>query len=164
MACRGIAASCLLLFALAGCGSSDSDEASKSNAIEQFGFIRDVDTRANPPTLVFDEAEWLTGEAAQKAAQADGAVTDGEKVPNDYYMRNTIRDERVLKIAPDAQITAIRCPVCRDGQPGKLQDFLDSFRGRGGRTYSEPYRGSASQYWLTIQDGRVIGIDEQYRP
>jgi hypothetical protein len=164
MACRGIAASCLLLFALAGCGSSDSDEASKSNAIEQFGFIRDVDTRANPPTLVFDEAEWLTGEAAQKAAQADGAVTDGEKVPNDYYMRNTIRDERVLKIAPDAQITAIRCPVCRDGQPGKLQDFLDSFRGRGGRTYSEPYRGSASQYWLTIQAGRVIGIDEQYRP
>jgi hypothetical protein len=164
MACRGIAASCLLLLALAGCGSSDSDEASKSNAIEHFGFIRDVDTRANPPTLVFDEAEWLTGEAAQKAAKADGAVADGERVPNDYYMRNKIRDERVLKIAPDAQITAIRCPVCRDGQPGKLQDFLDSFRGRGGRTYSEPYRGSASQYWLTIQDGRVIGIDEQYRP
>jgi hypothetical protein len=164
MARRAIAASSLLLLALAGCGSSDSDTASKSNAIEQFGFIRDVDTRANPPTLVFDEAEWLTGVAAQKAAQADGVVTDGENVPNDYYMRNATRDERVLKIAPDAEITATRCPVCRDGQPGKLQDFLDSFRGRGGRTYSDPYRGAASQYWLTIQNGRVTGIDEQYRP
>jgi hypothetical protein len=162
MARRAIA-TCLLL-ALAGCGSSDSGESSQSNAVEQFGFIRDVDTRANPPTLVFDEAEWLTGEAAQKAARADGVISDGQPVPNDYYMRNKTRDERVLKIAPDAEITATRCPVCRDGQPGKLQDFLDSFRGRGGRTYSDPYRGSASQYWLTVENGRVTAIDEQYRP
>ena len=157
MALRAIAA-CLLLV-LAGCGSSDSGESAKTYGIEQFGFIRDVDTRANPETLVFDQAEWLTGEAAQKAARADGTVAS-----HDYYMRNATRDERVLKIAPDAEITANRCPVCRDGQPGKLQDFLDSFRGRGGRTYSDPYRGSASQYWLTIKDGRVTAIDEQYRP
>jgi hypothetical protein len=160
---RRVIVACLLL-ALAGCGGTDSGESAKSNAVEQFGFIRDVDTRANPPTLVFDQAEWLTGEAAQQAARADGAITDGEPVPNDYYMRNTTRDERVLKIAPDAEVTATRCPVCRDGQPGNLQDFLDSFRRGGSRTYSEPYRGSASQYWLTIENGRVTGIDEQYRP
>ena len=159
MAPRAIAVGCLLLVVLAGCGSSDDGASSKSYGIEEFGFIRDVDTRANPQTLVFDQAEWLTGAAAQEAARADGTVAS-----NDYYMRNAIRDERVLKIAPDAEITANRCPVCRDGQPGKLRDFLDSFRGRGGRTYSDPYRGSASQYWLTIKDGRVTAIDEQYRP
>ena len=162
MARRAIVA-CLLLV-LAGCGSSDDGASSKTYGVEQFGFIRDVDTRANPETLVFDQAEWLTGEAAQKAARADGVISAGQPVPNDYYMRNRTRDERVLKIAPDAEVTANRCPVCRDGQPGKLQDFLDSFRGRGGRTYSDPYRGSASQYWLTIKDGLVTAIDEQYRP
>ena len=164
MAPRAIAAGCLLLLALGGCGSSDDGASSKAYGVEQFGFIRDVDTRANPPTLVFDQAEWLTGEAAQKAARAEGVISDGQPVPNDYYMRNKTRDERVLKISPDAEITATRCQLCRDGQPGKLQDFLDSFRGRGGRTYSDPYRGSASQYWLTIKNRQVTRIDEQYRP
>ena len=32
------------------------------------------------------------------------------------------------------------------------------------RTYADPYRGAKSQYWLTIEDGTVVAIDEQYVP
>ena len=33
-----------------------------------------------------------------------------------------------------------------------------------GQTYADPYRGRESQYWLTIEDGAVVAIDEQYVP
>jgi hypothetical protein len=29
---------------------------------------------------------------------------------------------------------------------------------------NDPYRGKYSQYWLTIRDGEVVAIDEQYVP
>jgi hypothetical protein len=130
---------------------------------ERFGYIRSVDSSIEPATLEFDEAEWLSGEAAQQAAEADGAIQPGDPVPNDYYVRNDDKSTRRLEIAPDAAVTAIRCQLCRDGEPGNLADFLASFSKRG-QSYNDDYRGAESQYWLTIEDGRVLAIDEQYRP
>lgn len=48
-------------------------------------------------------------------------------------------------------------------QARHVTDFLASFS-RKGQTYNDAYRGAESQYWLTIEDGRVLAIDEQYRP
>jgi hypothetical protein len=149
------------LLALLGCGGSDGSE--PLAAAEQFGYIRSVDPAAEPPTLEFDEAEWLTGEAAQQAAEADGAISRGDPVPNDYYVRNPDNSTRRLEIATDVAVTAIRCQLCRGGKPGRLEDFLASFS-KGGQTYADDYRGAESQYWLTIEGGRVLAIDEQYRP
>ena len=130
---------------------------------EHFGYIRSVSTAGPAATLAFDEAEFLTGDAAQKAAEADGAVEPGEHVPNDYYIRNPDKTTRVLRIANDAQITAKRCELCRHGRDGQLGPFLASFM-QGRQTYADPYRGRYSQYWLTIRDGVVVAIDEQYLP
>jgi hypothetical protein len=80
-----------------------------------------------PPTIAFDEAEWLTGDEAQKAAA----------------------------------VTANRCCLCRDGKPGNLADFLRGFAQKG-HTYDDDSRGAESQYWLTLEDGVVVAIDEQY--
>ena len=87
----------------------------------------------------------------------------GEPVPNDYYIRNPDKSTETLPIATDAEITARRCPLCRNGQPGNLDDFLGSFMKKG-QTYADPYRGAESLYWLTIEDGTVVAIDEQYVP
>jgi hypothetical protein len=130
---------------------------------EHFGYIRSVSTAGPTATLAFDEAEWLTGEEAQRAAEEDGVVEPGEAVPNDYYVRNPDRTTRTLPIDAEARITARRCHLCRKGKPGNLADFLAAFS-KQGQTFADPYRGAQSQYWLTIEDGRVVAIDEQYVP
>lgn len=130
---------------------------------ERFGYIRSVDASTEPATLEFDEAEWLSGETARAAAEADGAIQPGDPVPNDYYVRNPDPSTRRLEVAPDAAITAIRCQLCRGGKPGNLPDFLAAFA-KTGQTYADEYRGAESQYWLTIEGERVLSIDEQYRP
>ena len=162
---------------LAGCGSDSGDgtpEAAgtttqsgtttqKQAAGEQFGYIRSVSTAGPAATLAFDEAEFLTGDEAQRAAVEDGALPPGEPVSNDYCIRNPDKSTRTLLVATDAEITARRCPLCRNGRPGNVEDFLGSFMKKG-QTYADPYRGAESLYWLTIEDGTVVTIDEQYVP
>ncbi len=153
---------------LAGCGGEDGEPGADapSPGLEtstHFGFIRSVDTSTDPVTIEFDEAQWLTGEAAQEAAEKDGAIGPGEAVPNDYYIRNPDTSTRPWELAPDAKVTATRCPLCRGGKPGKLADFLASFSKRG-QTYADDYRGAQAQYWITVEEQFVVTIDEQYRP
>jgi hypothetical protein len=168
-----------LALVTAGCGSGGGGEAApeptptktstqpapapRPTPAEHFGYIRSVSTAGPAATLAFDEAEFLTGKKAQRAAEADGAVEPGEAVPNDYYIRNPDKETRTLRIANDAKITARRCSLCRDGRPGELGPFLAAFM-KGRQTFADPYRGKYSQYWFTIRDGVVIAIDEQYVP
>ena len=158
-----------------GAGEGASPEPTQSQAstqttsppaptpVEHFGYIRSVSTAGPVATLAFDEAQFLTGQEAQKAAEEDGAVPPGEPVPNDYYIRNPDKTTRTLRIANDAEITAKRCQPCRNGQPGRLGPFLASFM-KGRQTYADPYRGKYSLYWLTIENGEVVAVDEQYVP
>lgn len=63
------------------------------------------------------------------------------------------------------RVTAIRCPnSCTDGVPGNFRDFAASFEDGEPKTLADEYRGAASQYWITVEDGRVTAIDEQYVP
>ena len=136
---------------LAGCGGDDDSAQPAKQSVQQFGYIRSASTATVPPTIVFDEAEWLTGDEAQKAAVEDGQLQPGEPVPNDYYVRNP--DERAVRLPVDeeAAVTAERCSVCRDGKPGELTDFLEAFAERG-HTYEDDYRGAQSKYWVTIEE------------
>jgi hypothetical protein len=166
-----------LALVAAGCGGGAADKAAPEptqtstqpaptpgpSPAEQFGYIRSVSTAGPAATLAFDEAEFLTGDAAQKAAEEDGVVAPGETVPNDYYIRNRDQTTQTLRIANDAKITAKRCPLCRHGRDGQLDPFLASFM-KGRQTFADPYRGKYSLYWLTIKDGEVAAIDEQYVP
>jgi hypothetical protein len=166
-----------LALVAAGCGGGGADKAAPEptqtsnqpaptpgpSAAEQFGYIRSISTAGPVATLAFDEAQFLTGDAAQKAAEEDGVVAPGETVPNDYYIRNRDQAPQTLRIANDAKITAKRCPLCRHGRDGQLGPFLASFM-KGRQTFADPYRGKYSLYWLTIRDGEVAAIDEQYVP
>jgi hypothetical protein len=168
-----VAAAFVLASASCGGGSESAGQApttstptgttTKARPAERFGYIRSVSTAGPAVTLAFDEAEFLTGDAAQKAAEEDGFVKPGESVPNDYYIRNPDKTARTLRLANDAKITHFQCSPCRDGLPGKLGPFLAAFV-TGRRNLNDPYRGKYSQYWLTIRDGEVVAIDEQYVP
>lgn len=168
-----------LVLVAAGCGGGGEEKAATAptqtqtsaqparapgpSRAERFGYIRSVSTAGPAATLAFDEAEFLTGKEAQKAAEDDGVVEPGDAVPNDYYIRNRDKTTQTLRIANDAAITAKRCQPCRNGRPGRLDPFLASFA-KGRQTFADPYRGMYSQYWLTIRDGEVVAVDEQYVP
>jgi hypothetical protein len=168
-----------LALVAAGCGGRGEEKAAPEPAQTQtatqpapppglspadhFGYIRSVSTTGPAATLAFDQAQFLTGDAAQRAAEEDGAVEPGESVPNDYYIRNRDKTTQTLRIANDAQITAKRCQLCRNGRPGQLGPFLASFM-KQGQTYADAYRGKDSLYWLTIKNDEVVAVDEQYVP
>jgi hypothetical protein len=149
----------------AGTAPTTSPPTTTTNAPppERFGYIRSVSAAGPTTTLAFDEAEFLKGQEAQQAAEKDGVVSPGEHVPNDYYIRNADKSTMTYPIANDAKITARRCSLCRHGKPGELGPFLASFM-QGRQTYADPYRGKYSPYWLTIEGGQVVAIDEQYVP
>jgi hypothetical protein len=127
-----------------------------------FGYIRSVD--AGLRTLQFDLADFLEGDAADRAAVEDGVVDPGQHVENDYYIRNVNKRLRTLPYPADVSIRVVGDPP--DLVDGTLDDFIAGFANDevvpfgGGPTY----RGSHTQYWLTVKGGAVSMIEELYLP
>jgi hypothetical protein len=155
----------VLLAGLVACGGSGSGEGRDAvttttsstaplHAAEDlddgthFGFVTALDP--GHFRLVFDEAELLSGEEAQRAASEDGTVvTSGGS-----YVRN--RDDRMnnVTIAKDIQVRLLR-PCCELHRVA-FEDWLASFE-PDDRTF---YGTSKSYYELTIVDGKVEKVDE----
>jgi hypothetical protein len=151
--------------AVGSCGCGGNDETSPLSDGRYFAYIQTVDTSSSPATLTMDTAEFLSGEEANRAAAEDGVIEEGESVENDYYVRN--RDETTvdLPIASDVSVTHIHCNGgCREDLPGTFEDLAASFADPEPKTLADEYRGSDSQYWVTIEDGEVATIDELYLP
>jgi hypothetical protein len=140
-----------------------------------FGYVRAVDAKAEPPTISFDVAQFFYGADVQRAAEEDGAVRPGEPVSNDHYERNSDTRPQNLTVANDAQATAAqpvtrltvprevraRCrPGCAGGIPLSLPDFFGSFEQKPAQRYS----AAGDPVWVTIRNGLVVRIDEQYFP
>src|SRR5512145_2081560 len=145
-----------------GCGGND--ETSPLSDGRHFGYIQTIDTSSPPATLTIDTAAFLSGEEANRAAAEDGVIEEGESVENDYYVRNPDETTVELPITSDVSVTHIHCNGgCREDLPGKLEDLATSFADPEPNLTDE-YRGSDSQYWVTVQDGEVVAIDEMYLP
>lgn len=55
--------------------------------------------------IIWDEVEFLTGEAATAAAKEDGVIpADQDAIENDYYIRNNNQTVRRLAVVPEAQV------------------------------------------------------------
>lgn len=126
-----------------------------------FGYIQSVDVTTIPYTMVFDLAYFLTGDEAIAAAKEHGDLEDGF-LPNDYYIVNDNPRLRTLSFGPDVTIAIVNWESCCESTPGVLGPFVEAFR----RHHAPPgnYKGSFSQYWLTVEGGEVVSIEEQYLP
>jgi hypothetical protein len=115
-------------------------------------------------TIVFDLAYWLSGEEADRAYQE--ATGETGHVPNDHYVVNDNPKLRTLALASDAPVRLLDWNDCCDtffdadlnvwAKVIARQDFIDD----GGHGYSP----NAAQVWITVQDGVVTLIEEQYSP
>lgn len=147
-----------------GCGGGGNDESSLPDG-RHYGYIESIDRSSAPATISIDTADFLTGEAANRAAVEDGFIQEGESVPNDYYVRNPDTAVAVVPVADDVRVTRVHCPAgCEEGAPGRFDDLAESFLDPEPKTLEDEYRGADSQYWVSVEDGEVVSIDEQYLP
>jgi len=146
-----------------GPSPTESPSPSPSPELEDgrhFGYIESVDIRTLPGTMVFDLAYFLTGDEANQAAEEHG---DETPVPNDYYIVNDNPRLRTLVVSRNIRILLIDWKNCCDqffpADPGRFQDSfaLDEYPPGN-------YKGKFSPYWLTVRDGVVTAIEEQYLP
>ena len=123
-----------------------------------FGYIKSIDVGSQ--TLVFDLAYFLTGDEANQAAAEHG---DEVPVPNDYYIVNDNPKLRTLQVASNVKIRVIDWGNCCDLVPGEIQPFVDAFSTKHHK-WDAMYKGSETQYWLTVRNGAVTEIEEQFLP
>ena len=114
------------------------------------------------PEIHFDLAVWLVGKEADYAALEDGEESPR---PNDYYIRNEDSLELVLPVAPDVGVTSVWFHYDQsnsiESRPITWQQFVDAMTG-------EPSGSETAMvhdpWWVTLVDGQVVAIDEQYIP
>jgi cytoskeletal protein RodZ len=125
----------------------------------QFAFIASL-VYGRPGRMTADYAQFLTGTAAVKAEAKAG---DESPPPNDYYIVNDSRNVRRLAVDPSAEVRLNTKP----GE-GSLPDGYASDVETLARYFSadreEWASFKANGYWLTLEDGLVVGIEEQYAP
>jgi hypothetical protein len=126
-----------------------------------FGFVKSMNTASQ--TMSFDLACFYTGDEANQQAAARG---DEVPVPNDVYIVNDNTKVRALTFDPAAELKLIdwnRC--CEFAQGAQMQSFASAVdSGDFAEFDGFRYSGTLSPYWVTIQDGQVVKIEEQFLP
>ncbi len=131
-----------------------------------FAYLTDFDGSA----VTADYAQWFTGEEANAAARQDGEIGADETVPNDFYIRNENPRLRTLSVAEHAPVVLQTCfidgPCVRQTAVthGQWAELLTEGSPGGLPEGWQWYGAGVLPYWLTLQDGVVVQIVEQYLP
>ena len=163
-----LAAAILVGMLVAACSSSTTStpggSATASPALadgKHYGEIKAV--AVDPDSVTFDVEEYLTGQAATDAAVADGVIKPGESMPDDVYVRNTNKATTTLAVAPSVEVRILGL----DGgaptmKPVSFAEFAKRFKGN----IAPRALGSLKEfgYWVTLTNGQVTAIEEQYHP
>ncbi len=126
-----------------------------------FGFVESIDTGSD--AMAFDLACFYTGQDANEQAAQRG---DEVPVPNDVYIVNDNPATRYVPVDPGTELRLIDWNTCCEASPGAELDALATAVAQ--RDFVEidgfRYAGSLSPYWVTIEDGRIVLIEEQFLP
>jgi hypothetical protein len=128
----------------AGCtpGSDDLPDGRWYGQVEEVG----------EGTLEFNLMCWFSGDEAMKAAEEDGR--DPQDVTNDYYVRD--HNPALRELPWEADAPALHYPT---GDPANTQELtMTEWVGlfEAGDVYLN--------VWLTVEDGEIRSLDEQWVP
>ena len=140
-----------------------------------FGYVKGG--TPEPATISFDIAQAFFGAEANRAAAEDGVVEPGEPIPNDHFQRNPDERTEPLKLALGAKVTAAvpasflmqfvtpGDPVeCREANLDVACTHIPISKPVFFEALEELDRRHGIPAWVTIRDGVVTRIDEQYYP
>ena len=114
---------------------------------EWYGGVRGFDEQG----VSFDLACFFVGDAATAAAAEDG---EESPPPNDYYVRNQNEQVRELTVGPDIPVIWYPTGDPNDAVHGSYQNWIEHL------ATQESYLA----LWVTIDDGMVTMIEEQWVP
>jgi hypothetical protein len=126
-----------------------------------FGFLESIDVGSG--VSGFDLACFYTGDEANEQAAARG---DEVPVPNDVYIVNDNPSTRDVPVDPSVELLLIDWNACCETSPGAQLDAFASALGEQDFVEIDGFRyaGGLSPYWITIEEGRIVGIEEQFLP
>lgn len=116
-----------------------------------FGFLQSLDLGGR--TIAFDLAEFYTGDEANAEALADGVISEGESVDDDYYIRNVNPLVRVVPLGSDVGVLIVDCSGSGCVTTGGVLEDLQALA----ETRPVPV-------WIQVDSGGVVAIEEQYQP
>jgi hypothetical protein len=125
---------------------------------KHFGALIALGATQKPPRLVIDIEQWFTDQAAVDAAIEDGNTVDPGI--NGYYIRNENPRWRTIEISQTATVSLSTYPFADPSDPtivslSRFGELFSSYEGRFLRL---------SPYWITVKDGMVVAIEEQFIP
>jgi hypothetical protein len=117
-------------------------------------------TSATSTSLTFDLAYFLTGDAASAASAEHGGEVPP---PNGYYIVNDNDLLRTLPVSPSVVVRYIPAgaPDQTQLQTGNYPAFVGAVNG----TVQTDYPDMAfAPWWITVTDGQIVKIQQQYLP
>jgi len=131
-----------------------ASERESSTTQKKFAYVGKAFTRDSSVWLALDYAEFLTDPDAIKAA----ATKTGDEYPppNDYYIYNPNPKLREFRVADDATIT-IMLYGPEDTEKLTPEEFLDAYADNRDQV-------ADAGYWVTIEDGEITRLVEQWTP
>lgn len=136
------------------------------NKIEIMGFIRHLDEEDGSVYISFDQAEWFDSPQAEKAIQEDGLCADPEhgcEPPNGFYIRN-LDDETVAFQVSNQVVILMQTLSHRSDGSYNSDERIDLNRFRQAVRCACTTHLRLVPYWITLDNGVVVTIREQYVP
>jgi hypothetical protein len=113
-------------------------------------------------TLVVDEIQFLTGDAAKKAYKADNPTASEDSPPNDYYIKNVNPLLTSVKVAPDAKISVN--VIGGEGSDDLTKNRPIDFAKLAGYLRDQPQLATSQPFWITVAGGSGTIVAEQFVP
>lgn len=124
----------------------------------QPGEIVDAWASGGAYRIKIDYIQFLTGDEAAAAAAARG---DESPPPNDYYIVNENPKVREFPVKGGIKVRVVTNPDGTIADGGRLMTLADWVAGIRG---PQPNPYTANFYWVTVTDGVVTAIEQQYLP
>lgn len=128
----------------------------------RFGFIDRIETNGGL-TIVFDDAEWLTGTEGENAAIEARLCTEKSRetcLPNDFFILNSSTSTVTITLLGDA-IVAMQTLNMEEEGVKETQISAAEFE----RLINDPtLHWSKIPYQILLEDGRITIIEEVYVP
>lgn len=126
-----------------------------------FGYLRAVDGASH--TIEFDEAIFLSGDAAAAAARRDGVPLVDGVLPNDLYIVNDEVALRTLRVRPDVAVKVIRSETCCEHSTVDFAFLARAYASNQSRT--EALYGGGDTFLVTVAEGGAVSrIEHAYTP